>query len=163
MTRIHGSTKPLLEGGALLQVGEMWRAGGAGLFMVGTVELDATPTLPTSQLHLGYGGAMVERVLRPRLSEEGPGVASRLAVCGRLLFGVGNANARDAVTRVRYLSDNFFVVEPTVSVSLPLGPWAEGGALLGYRIPLGVEDLGGLEAGDLRGLSLGIALQLGPF
>jgi hypothetical protein len=131
--------------------------------MGGTVELDATPVRPTSQLHMGYGGAVLERVLRPRSSEAGPGATSRLAVCGRLLFGVGNANARDAVTRVRYLSDNFFMVEPAVSLAVPLGSWVEGDAVLGYRIPLGVEDLGVVEERDLRGLSLGVSLRFGPF
>jgi hypothetical protein len=131
--------------------------------MGGTVELDATPVLPTSQLHVGYGGAVLERVLRARSSQAGPGPTSRLAVCGRLLIGVGNANARDAVTRVRYLSDNFFMVEPTVSLAMPLGSWVEGAALLGFRIPLGVEDLGGVEERDLRGLSLGLSLHFGPF
>jgi hypothetical protein len=94
---------------------------------------------------------------------EGSGIGSRLSVRGRLLVGMGNGSARDAVTRVRYLSDNFFILEPMVLLSTPLGSWVEGAALLGYRISLGVEDLGEVEKSGLRGLSFGISLQFGPF
>lgn len=159
---MHRGTKLLLGAAGLLELGGFWRAGGGGHFFTSGVDLDSEPPLPSTRLHIGYGGLVVERTLRPA-SNSTSSLTERVSVRGRMLVGMGNANVRDAVTRVRYQSDNFFVAEPAIQFALPLYERTEAVALFAYRIALGVNDLGKVDSGSIRGWSLGIALQAGPF
>ena len=159
---MHRGTRLLLGAAGLLELGNSWRAGGGGHFFTSGADLNNQPPLPSTELHVGYGGFVLERTFRPPLDSTSS-FTQRFTLRGRVLIGMGNGNVRDAVTRVRYLSDNFFVAEPAIQLALPLFEQMEGVVLFGYRIALGVNDLDSVDAGSIRGWSLGIALQAGPF
>jgi hypothetical protein len=158
--RFHGSVRPLLGVVGLLGLSEEWRLGGGGLLVSGGTELKTTGPLAGSQLHMGYGGVVLERTLRVIPVER---LSNPSSLNGRILLGVGNASVRDPVTRIRFRSDNFAVVEPALLLVLRPHAWLGGAALASYRIAMGVEDLGEVDASELRGWSIGLSLQLGPF
>jgi hypothetical protein len=157
---LHGSVRPLLGVAALLGLAESWRLGGGGLFVSGGTELETDGPLAGSELHLGYGGVMVERTLWG-LSRAGTPSSSTLR--GRVLVGMGNGSIRDPVTRVRFRSDNFLLIEPVLSLNVRLGGHLGGAVLAGYRIALGVQDLDVVDGAELGGWGVGLSLELGPF
>jgi hypothetical protein len=143
---------------ALLQLAEHWRAGGAGLFFSGAIDLESEGPFAGAKLHMGYGGLIVERTLSNL-----PLSSSPSSLTGRVLWGLGNASVRDPITRVRFLSDNFFVAEPSLILAAQLHSLVSAGVLAAYRIALGVQDLDRVDGAQLRGWSVGLSLKVGPF
>jgi hypothetical protein len=161
LTRVNGQASPLLGAATLLGLGDRWRAGGAGLFLLTPIDLEIPPPLPALDLHMGYGGVFLERSSRaaPPRGERAEGAGWHL----RLLVGAGNAEVRDSGTGARQRSDNFVVVESTMSIQVPLARRVDGGLVAGYRWVAGVDGLGDIDAADLNGISVGLAVRLGPF
>lgn len=162
VTAIHGHTEPLLGLLALLELPGSWRVGGAGFFLAGGAELRTSGPLAGSQLHMGYGGIVIEHSLRD-LAGAPLSTLRSPSLRVRVLAGMGNASVRDPVARARFLSDNFFVLDPTLLLAAPLGSSFGAAALVAYRIVMGVKDLGEVNEAELRGWSLGMSFHLGPF
>jgi hypothetical protein len=161
LTRVLGQTSPLLGAAAALGIWDRWRVGGSGHFLLERVDLEIPPPLPGLELHLGYGGVLVERSSRAAFQAVEPTGAPNWLV--RFLVGAGNAELRDSGTGTRQRSDNFLVVETSISLELPVARRVHGGLVAGYRWVTGVDGLGAVEEADLRGVSVGFGLRLGPF
>ena len=164
LVRVEGETAPLLGGALLVGLPRRWRAGGAAFVLAERVAQDAAPGALETELRMGYGGALLAWSSGP----DGPAPSARSAGLSprwslALLVGAGNAELRDIVSGVRLRSDNFFLLEPAVTVELELLSRLSTGVLAGYRVPLGVEDLNGLQERDLGGWTMGVSARLGPF
>jgi hypothetical protein len=149
-TSVRRQTSPLLGAAALLGVSSDWRVGGAGFSMM----------VENLELHIGYAGLLVERVLRPLYTPDSGRPAN---VVARLTIGAGNGEVRDAATGARLRSDNFAVLEPALSLQVPLSRLISAGATAGYRVVGGVDGLQGVEEENLTGWSLGLLIRAGPF
>jgi hypothetical protein len=158
---VRAQTSPLLGAAALLGVSPAWRVGGAGFSMLERVNLEIPPPLENLELHIGYAGVLVERVLRSLSTSPASGRSA--ALMARMILGAGNGEVRDAATGARLRSDNFAVVEPAVSVQVPLSRLISAGAAAGYRVVSGVDGLQSVEEENLRGWSLGLLFRVGPF
>ena len=158
---VHGHTSPLIGAAALLGVAPEWRVGGAGFSMMGRVNLEIPPPLETLELHIGYAGLLVERQVRSLSAPIDSGRTATLVA--RLLIGAGNAEVRDSATGGRLRSDNFAVLEPTLSVESSLSSAISAGASAAYRVVGGVDGLQDVEEKSLRGWSIGVLLRFGPF
>jgi hypothetical protein len=156
---VHGQTSPLVGAAALLGVSEDWRVGGAGYSLLERVDLEIPPPLETLELHLGYAGVLLERGLGS-LSGASPRAATFIA---RVMLGAGNAEVRDSATGARLRSDNFALIEPTITVLAPLSGVVSGGASASYRMVGGVDGLQDIDEENLRGWSVGLLVRFGPF
>jgi hypothetical protein len=158
---VHRQTSPVMGAAALLGLTPGWRVGGAGFSLLERVDLEIPPPLQNLELHLGYAGLLVERSIASLSSaSDSPPAALLLA---RLLVGAGNAEVRDSATGSRLHSDNFGVIEPTITVQAPLARLVSAGASAAYRMVGGVDGLAGIEEENLRGWSIGLLLGFGPF
>jgi len=148
-TRVAGRSRSLL--GATFGFGLTPRTsvGGAGFQLTGRVLLGSPTDLHRTALDFGYGGLVVERLAPSHRS---------WALAASLLLGAGHATARR--DGVELGSDNFGVLEPTISIvralAGPLGVRVGGG----YRFVFGVDDLDGVRPSDLRGATLLLGLRL---
>jgi hypothetical protein len=158
---VHGRTAPLIGAAALLGVSPKWRVGGAGFSQMDRVDLELPPPLETLELHIGYGGLLFEREVRALTAPSDSGRSGTLVA--RLLIGAGNAEVRDSSTGSRLRSDNFALVEPTISVESPLSAEVSAGASAAYRMVGGVDGLQDIDEKNLRGWSIGVLLRFGPF
>ncbi len=147
--RIDGSTSALVGGWAGLLLRQRVTLLGGGVASAQKIDLRNG-----FQLGLGYAGILGIVTLYTR---------GRISLGSGLMLGVGNADLSDPITRVDLASDNFFIAEPTIVLTLGLAKILRGTAAVAYRIPGGVEDLSGVGASTLRGLSLDLSLQLGRF
>jgi hypothetical protein len=155
ITRVAGQTGVLLGMNAVLELTPRWRAGGAGYALLGETAF-AESEAGRSLLRLGYGGVFVEWTKPTDLPG---GTTARL----RMLAGAGNAEVRQAPLGFRLESDNFVVLEPGAALERALARRFSLAVSGGYRLALSVDDLGGLDAGDLGGAILALELRLGPF
>lgn len=155
LTSLHGEAVGVLGAAGLLSFSPRWRAGGAGL-VLGRVSLD-DPAAPGEELSMGYGGVLVR--WSPGSAPGDPGLPWEVGA----LVGAGNAEVRDPVAGVRRGSDNFLVLAPTVSLRKHLAERVGAAVAAGWRLAFSVDDLAGVDEGDLRGWTLGLELRLGPF
>jgi hypothetical protein len=160
LASVQRQTSPLLGAAALLGVSRNWRLGGAGFSLLERVDLEIPPPLENLQLHLGYAGLLVERGVR---SLTGPDSPRGATLSARLMIGAGNAEVRDSASGSRLRSDNFVVMEPTITLQTPLSGFVHGGASASYRMVGGVDGLQDIEEENLRGWSIGLLLAFGPF
>jgi hypothetical protein len=161
LARVHGQTSPLIGVIALLGLAGDWRAGGAGLFLLERVGLEVPSPLPETNLHLGYGGLVVDRVVR--LGGDPARSSGKAQMLARLLIGGGHAEEKDAATGTRLRSDNFLLLEPAVHLEAALVHWASAGVGVAYRFAIGVDGLQNIEEENLRGGSFGVSIRFGPF
>jgi hypothetical protein len=161
LARVHGRTTPLVGVEAVLGIQNGWRFGGAGFSMLDRIDLEIPPPRQNLELHIGYGGLLLERSFQQgAVAQES---APQAGLVARLLIGGGNAELRDAATGSRLRSDNFFLLEPQVSLEAPLSGIVSGGAVAGYRFAVGVDGLQDIGESHLRGWSIGLLLRFGPF
>lgn len=158
LTRVHGHNAPILGFGAFLGLGGEWRAGGAGFFLLDRIGLDIPPPLQDLELNIGYAGLFLQRSFN--LSPDSP---TRPELSPRLLIGAGNAEVRDSGTESRLRSDNFLVLEPTLSFQAAMAGRVSVGAVAAWRSVVGVEELQNIEERSLKGWSLGLVISFGPF
>jgi hypothetical protein len=161
VARVQGQTSPLIGVIALLGLAGDWRAGGAGLLLLERISLDVPAPLPETNLHFGYGGLVVDRVMR--LGGGPARSGGRTQMLARLLVGGGNAEEKDAATGTRLRSDNFLLLEPAVQLEAALVDWASAGVAVAYRFAIGVDGLQNIEEENLRGGSFGVSIRFGPF
>lgn len=150
VTGLHGDATALVGGAAGLRVGDSWAFGGAGYVLPSAVTLGRID-LQDVEMLLGYAGILVEW----RSDEAAPWFV-------RGVVGAGNVDVRDAATGTQLDSDNVLVVAPSVGFALGLGGRWSAMPMAGYRIVTGAQDLRGVDGGDLRGFTLGVALRLSP-
>jgi hypothetical protein len=158
LTRVHDQNAPILGLAAFLGLSGGWRAGGAGFFLLDRIGLDIPPPLQDLELNIGYAGLFLQRSFY--LS---PGSSTRPTLSPRLLIGAGNAEVRDSGTESRLRSDNFLVLEPTLSFEAAMAGRISVGAVAAWRSVVGVEELQNIEERSLEGWSLGLVMRFGPF
>ncbi len=147
-TRILNATRAATEASLTVSVSPGTSVGLVGWSLLRPVPLDGG-TDSDLELRAAYGGVVVRRHLTG---------GAPVAVGAAFTAGAGNAKVRLSVVDTEAAADNFAVLEPALSVrrTLGLGFAAEG--WLRYRFVLGVEDLPGITASDLRGPSAALRL-----
>lgn len=155
-SRMAGSDGVLVGGEGALLVEHRLALGGAGYGwtreMRGPADLDGTPR----DLEVAYGGFLMRYSILT-----GSLVYGSL---GALIGGGSVILQRDTHDDVEDpggdATDEFFVVEPQLSVQINLMRWMRLGVQGGYRITSGVGRLGYSES-DINGFTLGGTLQFG--
>jgi hypothetical protein len=84
---------------------------------------------------MGYGGVVVERA-----SQSSGGEANGPNWVARVMLGAGSADLTNPVNRTRITTDNFLVLEPTMSSEIPVLGRLTAGVLAGYRVVAGVRS-----------------------
>jgi hypothetical protein len=151
-SEVAGQYRAHVGGWAGLVFGNRITVGGGGLAMLEDVELAAAQAGSGFDLGMGYGGLQI-RLRQP--------LGMSFAVEGGALLGAGHAEVRDLVQRRELGADNFYVIEPDISVFYSFLPGVHVGAAAGYRVVWGVEDLPRVAAEDLRGLTTALTLKIG--
>ena len=126
--------------------------GGAGMAMMGSVDVAGTSADTSFDLEMGYGGLLAGFTF---------GISERISGMVAGTIGGGNARVYVPVSKAELGSRNFFLVEPEVSLRATLYRQLLAGVSVGYRLTQGVTDLPGVAPDDLEGFSLGILVQLG--
>ena len=148
-TRLAGGTRSMVGVKAVVIF-----AGGLEIGIVGIKLLEAVDisTGPGNLLELrpGYGGVTIAK--RGLLGSP---------IGGSLLIGAGNAEIRALPVGNQLGSDNFFVIEPEVTLSLPRWKVIRSSVGMGFRFVTGVDDLPTLSTSDLRGLTVTLTFALG--
>ena len=151
-SRIAGSSRVHLGGWAGLVLGGHFLVGGGGFAPTQNVELPGTDSGTGFLLRMGYGG-LVFRYWKP--------LDLGVTASGGMLLGAGHARVRDRLQGTELGSDNFFVLEPTLSLAHPLLSWLHIEGTLGYRKALDVEDLPTVSAADLSSFTGALSLRVG--
>ena len=152
VSRVAGEWVPQVGGALTFRLSRFIAVGGAGRVDVTHPELAGQGS--TLRMRFGYGGLQV--VLHPA-PEGWPGL--RLGA----LLAAGNVDVQDRAVGAVLDSDNGAVLEPSMSLSLPLISRVAGSASLSWRLAYGFATLGGLASRDLRGPAFLLGLMLGPF
>ncbi len=121
-------------------------------------------------LDLGYGGGIVEVILR---SDD------LVHAYANVLVGAGYASYRRSWREIRLHDqpradddddqyhfggyDAFFVLEPSVNAELNMTSWMRLGAGVSYRYVSGIGMLDGITNADLKGFSGQMTLKFGAF
>lgn len=150
VTTLAGGAGGLLGVSAGVWVGRFF-LGGSGAGVPGPLSISG-PLAQNSELHFGYGGVRIgARAWR----------SDQLEAVFDVLAGAGRARLRDPVVGRELGADNFLALEPALRVRKAfVEGLLQAGASVGFRLVWGVEDLPGLDAADLRGPTLTLALSL---
>lgn len=151
-SEVAGQYRAHVGGWVGLVFGERLTVGGGGLAMLENVELAAAQSESGFDLGMGYGGLQV-RYWWP--------LRGGFTLDGGALLGAGHAEVTDLVQGLEAGSDNFFVVEPEISVLFGLFSGVHVGAAAGYRVVWGAEDLPRVATEDLRGPTAALTLKIG--
>lgn len=175
LTRIKGETGIMVGGygGWLIDHTLMLGAGGYGLATDIRAERSAellydVPAARPLYLDLGYGGGIVELILRSN---------DLVHAYANLLVGAGAVSYRRSWREIglhdtRYNDeddyhyggyDAFFVLEPSVNLELNVTTWMRASAGVSYRYVTGIGMLNGVSNADLTGLSGQLTLKFGAF
>ena len=152
-TSIRGESSFMGGGTALVRPWRRLALGGGGWILFGSRAIEPDSPGGGFRLRLAYGGL----VAATRVASRGP-----VEIDARALLGAGSARTELSAPRVEIDADNFLVLEPEV------GATARGAspftARLGvsYRFVAGVEDVSGISARQLRGMSATIVLAYRP-
>ena len=126
--------------------------GGAGYALLRDVELVGTEAGIGFDLGMGYGG-LYFAYWKP--------ISQRFMGQVGLLAGAGHAEVRDRLVGQEVGSDNFFVLEPDLSVFFEVHPRIRFGTSFGYRSAHGVDNLPTVSAEDLRSATATLSLRIG--
>lgn len=152
LATVKGSIAPQAGGRLGVDLLPWLRAGGEGTFVLGTRPVASGDRSDEPELRLGYGGVFLE-VARRRLDGDDPWAVG-------LLLGAATARIHSPILESDLDSQNFFLLEPSVSRRLRLrGPILLEGAVA-YRFPLNAEPMVGVQPRDLRGGSVRLVLSL---
>lgn len=151
-SRVAGEGRILVGGWGGIVLGNRFLVGGGGMALTQDVDLPRYTSSTGFQLGFGYAGLFLKYW---------KDLSFGLVGEGGLLMGAGHAEVHDQIIGQEAGSDNFLILEPQAAVSRRLFGQLHGGAGLGYRLPLGVEDLPRVRSEDLRCLTLSIFLRLG--
>jgi hypothetical protein len=150
LTRIQGETSYLAGATGLLAIDPRFSFGGAGWVLLEEPDIGTGTPGAGFRLRMAYGGVLTTF----RLFE-----TSRARVSVRTLWGAGNGKVILPVSETVIDADNFGVVEPELAGTWHLGSVLNLGAGAAYRFVFGVEDLTGVSADHLRGLSVSLFLS----
>jgi hypothetical protein len=123
----------------------------AGYALASSVAVGGTDAGSSFRLDLGYGGLLTEYQLRR-------GEDLDLTVGGLVGAAVGEVSA--PAQQILITADNFFVLEPEVTLRYRLLPWLRATASAGYRLAWGVS-LPGVGDGDLEAATFSVGLHVG--
>ena len=152
MTWFGGRPLPMYSVEGSLRLSPTVELGGEGVVGFRAVPIESGIDGEESELTFGYGGIL----LRWRPAGDLPG----LRVGGSLLAGAGTARVRLVPGGGAEASENHFVLEPRVVVSIRQRDRFRLFAATGYRIAFGAGTLPGVALSDLRGPTLGIGGQV---
>lgn len=131
-------------GSALVRPWHGLALGGGGWMLMGSRRIDPDSPGGGLRLRVAYGGLVAATPL------PGPG---RTEADLRVLLGAGNARIELSAPRAEIAADNFLVVEPEVGITMIVAWPLTARVSLAYRFVGGVEDVSGVTARQLRGLS----------
>jgi hypothetical protein len=154
LTRIRGGTSFLAGATGLLATDPRFSFGGAGWVLLEELDIGTGTPGAGFKLRMAYGGVLTAFELL-----ETP----RAQVSVRTLWGAGNGKIVLPVSGTEIDADNFGVVEPEVTGTWHLGSFLNVGGGAAYRFVFGVEDLTGVSADHLRGLSVSLLLSARGF
>ncbi len=123
--------------------------GGAGYGLVSDVVVGTDCEGPDAYLHMGYGGAWLEFVLRPR---------KIMHISLHALLGGGGLHLSDDENK----QDSFYVAEPGVTMTLNLARFIRIGAGVCYRFVSGLDKTL-LRDSDLAGMGCQFFIGFGRF
>lgn len=150
LTRIQGGTSFLAGATGLLATDPRFSFGGSGWILLEEPDIGTGSPGAGFKLRMAYGGVLTAF----RLFE-----TPRARVSLRTLWGAGNGKVILPVSETELDADNFGVVEPELTGTWHLGSVLNVGAGAAYRFVFGVEDLTGVSADHLRGLSVSLFLS----
>jgi hypothetical protein len=155
----------MIGGKGAMVLNHRFTLGGGGYFLIGDVEHQQSPSSRYRYLNLAYGGLelgyvhewdeVVHATFNVLLGHGGVGY--RRGIWNEIIDG--NFSDDDIFDDE---VDNFFILEPSISVNLNLTRWLHLSAGASYRLVTDV-DLPGLQNEDLRGISLQTAIEFGLF
>lgn len=148
---VAGATRLLVGAELWLGIGDDFRFGG-GAWALPSASRSGTLAGSGLELDFGYGGIGVEWSGLPV-----QGLASRL------LVGAGSGTAIDRATGSRVDSEGFFLVEPTLDLSIPIASSLSVTAEAGWRFTFGLDGLTRVDPDDLDAWVLGVGLRFGSF
>lgn len=154
LTFLLGDATPVLDVAALLALSPGVAVGGGGTVFPSGHDVEGDLVFPDQTLGFGYGGILVEAELPPGYA------GTDMAI--RTLLGAGNAHLEDGRTGARLASDNVLVLEPELVLRRSAASRLDLGVSLSWRAVLGLDDVEGVDPGDLSTLSLGLHLRVGP-
>lgn len=147
-----GKALSLLGVGAAIRVSPRMEVGGEGVFGFNQVRVSAFGSPDHLDLTLGYGGL--------HLRYHPDGLEGATGWSGGLLVGAGAARVHSALANAEVGSDNFAVIEASLSHLWRLGRGFRGGVAGAYRVVAALDPLPGMEDEGLSGLSLSLVLYL---
>jgi hypothetical protein len=150
LTRIRGGTSFLAGAAGLLATDPRFSFGGSGWILLEEPDIRTGTPGAGFKLRMAYGGILTAF----RLIE-----TPKARVSVRTLWGAGNGRVILPVSEIEIDADNFGVVEPELTGTWHLGSILNLGAGAAYRFVFGVEDLTGVSADHLRGLSVSLFLS----
>lgn len=152
LSPVAGDERSLFGGSLGFGITPRTVVGGGGFKLSGSAPLPAGGAADGRRLDFGYAGLVVEHLRVP---------LDGWAVSGSALLGAGHADVRDRDPGVELGADNFGVLEVQVAATwrglAPLHLLVGGG----YRFAVGVQDLPGASAADLRGAALTLSFRIG--
>lgn len=162
-TRFAGGDRPLICGEAAVIIDHAFTFGGGGCGIpdsMNAASAGVANTTADDRVQFGYGGAIARyHVFSRRVTNLAVGV---LIGAGGVVVGKWIGSSDDPENFDVKNQDAVFIVEPQVGGYANLTRWLRVGAVAGYRVASGV-DLKGINASDIRGLTLGGQIQAGWF
>lgn len=143
---------PVLGVSASLHLSPSLEVGGAGTMALRRVRVSPDDSPDRAELTLGYGGVL--------LRYHGPPGSGSNGWSAGVLLGGGTARVQSALVGQEVGTDNFFVVEPSISYRWYLRSALTASLTAGYRFTPGSDALPEVAAGQLQGLILQGGLRL---
>jgi hypothetical protein len=153
LSHAAGEALSLLAIGAAIRVSPRVELGGEGVFGLNRVRVSPSGSPDHLDLTLGYGG------LHLRYHAGGPAAPSGWS--GGLLVGAGTGRVHSALANAEVGTENFAVLETSISHMWHIRHGIRGGISGAYRVVAALDPLPGMEEGEgLGGLSLSLVLHL---
>jgi hypothetical protein len=162
-TRFAGGDRPLICGEAAVIIDHAFTFGGGGCGIpdsMNAASVGVSNTTAEDRVQFGYGGAIARyHIFSRRVTNLAVGV---LIGAGGVVVGKWIGSSEKPENFDVKNQDAVFIVEPQIGGFANLTRWLRVGAIAGYRVASGV-DLKGINASDVRGLTLGGQIQGGWF
>jgi hypothetical protein len=154
MGTINTTTGVFMGGKGCWIIDHVFGVGGSGYVLVNSVNSTSPDTLGRSRMAMEYGGLQLEYT---------PSGIHGVFVTAEVMIGLGGISFdQQQYTNPRQLHDSFFIIEPALSIDVPLVEFARIGVGAGYRIVQGLSSTISTDA-KLSGPSWILTLKLGAF